>query len=49
MKTDRWLKVREILDHAISLPAEKRNEYLDNTCAGDQELRTELDSLLRSH
>jgi len=49
MNTDRWLKVREVLDHAISLPAGKRNEYLDKTCAGDPALRTEVDSLLRSH
>ena len=49
MNTDRWLKVREILNHAISLPAEQRNEYLNKTCVGDQELRAEVDSLLHSH
>ena len=49
MKTERWLRIREILDEAISLPANQRPEYLNRTCAGDDELRAELDSLVRSH
>ena len=49
MKTERWQHVREILDHAIALSADGRLEYLDKTCAGDAELRAEVESLVRSH
>ncbi len=49
MKTDRWQRVREILDHAIALPVDERPEYLNKTCVDDAELCTEVESLLRSH
>jgi serine/threonine protein kinase len=49
VKTERWLRIREILDQAISLPANERPGYLNQTCVGDDELRAEVDSLLRSH
>ncbi|HSS95455.1 MAG TPA: serine/threonine-protein kinase [Terriglobales bacterium] len=49
MKTDRWQQVRAVLDEAIAMPAEKRAAYLDNKCARDVELRSEVDSLLCSH
>jgi len=49
MKTDRWQQVRAVLDEAIALPAESRAAYLDNKCAGDAELHSEVNSLLRSH
>jgi eukaryotic-like serine/threonine-protein kinase len=49
VKTERWQRIREILDQAISLPENERPDYLNKTCAGDDELRTELESLLHSH
>lgn len=49
MKTDRWQQVRAVLDEAIALPEDQRSAYLTNKCANDAELRTEVDSLLRSH
>lgn len=49
MKTERWLIVREVLDHAIALSPPERHEYLAVKCAGDPELRAEVESLLRSH
>jgi eukaryotic-like serine/threonine-protein kinase len=49
VKTDRWQQVRSVLDEAIDLPTDKRSAYLDNKCANDAELRTEVDSLLHSH
>jgi serine/threonine protein kinase len=49
MKPERWKQVREILDQTIALPATERSSYLDKACAGDSELRAEVESLLSSH
>ncbi len=49
MNPERWRQVREVLDCAIALPAGGRPAYLEKTCAGDAELRVEVESLLRSH
>jgi tetratricopeptide (TPR) repeat protein len=44
--TERWDKVAEVLGEALSLPPEARGAYLDDACAGDPELRREVDSLV---
>ena len=49
MKAELWQQVREVLDRAISLPAAERSAYLESACGGDQDLRNEVGSLLRSH
>jgi eukaryotic-like serine/threonine-protein kinase len=49
MKAEVWQQVREILDHAIALPANERCSYLEQACNGNSELRGEVESLLRSH
>ncbi len=49
MKSERWPQVREVLDRAIALPLDQRAPYLDEVCAGDAELRSEVDSLLGSY
>ena len=49
MNLERWEQVRSILDRAIALPQSERSPYLDRNCADDQELRKEVESLLRSH
>ena len=49
MKTERWLIVREVLEHAIALSTQERPQYLDSKCADDLELRAEVESLLHSH
>jgi eukaryotic-like serine/threonine-protein kinase len=46
---ERWRQVREILDSAIAMAASERPSYLDKSCSGDVELRTEVESLLESH
>jgi hypothetical protein len=43
---DRHVRVDEIVDVALRLPAEARPSYLDNACGTDAELRSEVDSLL---
>jgi WD40 repeat protein/serine/threonine protein kinase len=39
-------KLREILDQAAELPADRRPGFLDTACAGDAPLRAEVESLL---
>lgn len=47
MTQSRWVKIKELFNTALALPREKRAAYLDEQCATDAEMRTELDSLLR--
>jgi len=49
VNTERWHQVRGILDRAIALPPDGRPTYLEKACAGDAELKVEVESLLRSH
>lgn len=49
MKSDRWKQVRELLDRAIALRESERASFLDSACAGDPQLRAEVESLLSSH
>jgi serine/threonine protein kinase len=47
-KTHRWKLIQDIFQAAVELPASKRSEYLDRACAGDEELRSEVASLLEN-
>ncbi len=49
MNPERWQQVRTVLDQAIALGVDQRSAFLDSACAGDVELRSEVESLLRSH
>ena len=49
MNPERWQQVRELLDRAITAPEDERSTFLETACAGDEELRSEVESLLRSH
>jgi serine/threonine protein kinase/Tfp pilus assembly protein PilF len=48
MKPERWNQIERLLDAALELPPDKRAAFLDEACAGDAELRKELDALLAS-
>jgi Tol biopolymer transport system component/serine/threonine protein kinase len=48
MKPERWKQVDELLEAALDCPATERASFLDRACAGDEELRRELESLLIS-
>src|SRR2546426_10170801 len=39
----------EIFQAALALPSEQRAAYLDQACAGDHELRAEVESLISSY
>ena len=48
MNPERWKKVDDLLEAALECPASERAAFLDQACAGDDELRGELESLLVS-
>jgi eukaryotic-like serine/threonine-protein kinase len=43
---ERWQQVKELFRSALELGVDKRAPFLDGACAGDAELRSELESLL---
>jgi serine/threonine-protein kinase len=45
---ERWAKLEPLLDQALDLDPEHRSSFLDTTCDGDPELRSEIERLLRS-
>jgi serine/threonine protein kinase/tetratricopeptide (TPR) repeat protein len=45
---DSWKRVEAVLNQALDLNPDERSAYLDRECAGDPELRREVDSLLAS-
>jgi serine/threonine protein kinase len=49
MTRERWQQIRRVFDEAVLLPTRERSIHLDKVCAGDAELRREVDSLLDSH
>jgi non-specific serine/threonine protein kinase/serine/threonine-protein kinase len=49
MNTERWEKVKSLLDAALPLDSGQRQKYLHEVCAGDDDLRFEVESLLISH
>lgn len=46
MTGDRWQRIEEIFHRAADLSPAERETFLASACAGDQELRGEIDSLL---
>ncbi|HEV2844903.1 MAG TPA: serine/threonine-protein kinase, partial [Thermoanaerobaculia bacterium] len=43
---DRWRRIEPLLDQALDLPTQERNALLDSVCAGDPELRADVEALL---
>ncbi len=46
MKAERWKQIDALFDAVEELPAERRDAFLAEACAGDEELRREVQSLL---
>jgi serine/threonine protein kinase len=46
MKADRWRQVEQLYDAAIDLPVAERAKFVQEACAGDEDLQRELLSLL---
>jgi eukaryotic-like serine/threonine-protein kinase len=49
MNPERWKQVKHLLDEAIALDPAGRSSFLDRSCAGDSELKDEVESLLSAH
>jgi len=49
MTPDRWATVERIYHAALARPADERAAFLADACAGDEELRREVQSLLAEH
>ncbi len=49
MTPEAWQRVRDVLDQALQVSPGKRAEYLDQACAGETELRAEVESLVEAH
>jgi serine/threonine protein kinase/tetratricopeptide (TPR) repeat protein len=48
MDPDRWRKVEDLLQSALELPADQREEFVHRACSGDAALEHEVRSLLLS-
>jgi hypothetical protein len=46
MKPERWQKVKRICEEALECKADEREAFLAKACAGDDQLRKEVDSFL---
>ena len=46
MKPERWKAINQLLDSALQQEAGQRSAFLEKACAGDEELRREVESLL---
>ena len=49
MTREQWQNIRKILERALELDRAECAAYLDEACAGDAELRREIDSLLAAN
>ncbi len=49
MTPERYRQIGEIFDAALEVDAERRAEFLNQACSGDAELRSEVESLMRSN
>src|SRR6478752_5276966 len=45
----RWKELEAVFEQVLEVPAGERSDFLRRTCAGDEELRCEVASLLDSH
>src|SRR5579871_2999435 len=49
MTPEQWREIKDVLGRALELDPDLRTGYLEAACAGNADMRTELDSLLRSY
>jgi eukaryotic-like serine/threonine-protein kinase len=49
MKPERWGKVESIFHKALEVDESRRSAVIEDSCAGDEELRREVESLLAHH
>jgi hypothetical protein len=44
--SDQWRRIEEVFQAALDIPESQRDAWLTHACAGDAQLRQEVDSLL---
>jgi serine/threonine protein kinase/Tol biopolymer transport system component len=49
MTPERWQQVKEIFNSAITYRPEERSLFISQACSGDENLRSEVESLIASH
>ncbi len=49
MTPERWQQIDRVLQAALERPEDQRAGFLDETCAGDEALRKEVESLVSCH
>jgi len=49
MKAEDWRRVKSLFHAAVEMDAGERPAFLDEACAGDDELRRRVEALLASH
>ena len=49
MTPERWQGVKKVLDCALERTPEERCAFVEQACAGDEELRKKVESLIASH
>jgi hypothetical protein len=49
MTPERWQQIKAVFNSALERAADERSSFLDEACAGDESLRSEVESLLSSH
>lgn len=49
MTTDRWQQIKEVFNAALARPLVQRTAFLAEACAGDNDLRNEVEALLAKH
>ena len=49
MTPERWQQIEKLFHAALEHEGDQRTSFLDQACAGNEELRREVESLLVSH
>src|SRR5438045_4186877 len=49
MTSERWQQIETLFHSALELPGEERATFLSRQCGGDDNLREEVESLLRAY
>src|SRR5262249_41055865 len=48
-KNERWDQIDKLFHAALERPSEQRADFIASSCAGDDELRNEVESLIEAH
>jgi serine/threonine protein kinase len=49
LKPERWEVIKQLFDSALEQEPDRRTEFLQKACAGDESLRAEVEAMLARH